>query len=210
MTCHLLNAVNHHPLATVLLHADSTEPLIPSQSGPSDLVKVALELSSHVSAEETVGIRAYLSRGMKVIWMSLYSLMLPVNNLLVTQTYNGLRDLELKLFRDSDLSWLPQFTRAHPLLKNIIFIFVMPSVFMTAVPSMAQYADELRGQSLHTISTLWYAISCASPGSTAATDPFGDWHVSWIDIQFFREIPGPILDITQSLFPHLSNQTIRL
>lgn len=207
----VLAAINHHPITTILFYPTKTYLSLPSQSGPSDLAKIILKHIS-IDSRKHASIDQYLARGMEVTRIFLYGI--PPIKSLRTQRYNGLCELHIGLYRDSiiDLSWLPDFARAQPRLKKIIFDFKDHFLLCPAAPFIAPLIDELNRERLtNTIGLPRYTITRHSggPGLASSTEPFNEWHVSGIFLVFYQWSSGRVLHIVHSLFPLISVLTIR-
>ncbi|KAE9385574.1 hypothetical protein BT96DRAFT_982012 [Gymnopus androsaceus JB14] len=112
----LLVDLNRHSLKTVVVTSMAQ---LPETSGSSDLEKILLATATIDDGVNGRHLKGHLACGMQlrsfVIRQDL------MDNSSGMQKFNGHNEIEVQLLSNMSFSWLPEFTRAHPLLKKISF-----------------------------------------------------------------------------------------
>ncbi|KAE9406386.1 hypothetical protein BT96DRAFT_251626 [Gymnopus androsaceus JB14] len=196
----LLNALHEHPSVSTILVA-STQKL---PKGSVDLSKVVVKQSA-LSNPSHSWLVPRMERGMKVSQLLIRRPELFTNEFGL-RTFEGLCELDLLMRHlPVTLSWLPEFTAAHPYLKKIRFIDERNDFFSRhTLPLTSSFVKEVSNKQLSdAYSTIRLSITRPAICSTSIEE----WRVTGLTI-IIRSSLIEILSLLYSSFPEI--QTLRL
>ncbi|KAE9394704.1 hypothetical protein BT96DRAFT_1022412 [Gymnopus androsaceus JB14] len=186
----LLAVINRHPVPTVILIERRIHGMLMRNAhelGISDLSKMVIAYELIMDYDEgDHPLKDFLACGMQVLHAKVKSSKPSLGVLKL----NGLRQLTLNLDTIGEslnatlLSWLPELTRSHQLLKKIQFI--------------TGHRWKWRNHPTPFVQPLVDAASDEGLGGTLS-----DWLVTGLDLSIHNQSLGPLLRLVHGLFPQI-------
>ncbi|KAE9385786.1 hypothetical protein BT96DRAFT_1026479 [Gymnopus androsaceus JB14] len=196
LTITLLNALHEHSSVSTILVAS-----IPKEATQSDLSKVILLQSKLIDPSHS-RLAPMMARGMEVFQLLIHHPEL-ISHQFGSQTFNGLCELDLLMsYLPVTVSWLPEFTAAHPNLKKIRFIYGRKDFFSRyTLPFISLFVEEARSRQLADA----YSITRLSITRSFSTQ---EWRVTGLTI-IVRSSVIEILSLLSSFFPEIQTLSLK-
>ncbi|KAE9387617.1 hypothetical protein BT96DRAFT_1025806 [Gymnopus androsaceus JB14] len=195
MSIALLNALHEHPNVSTI-HVQK----LPKGSVQFDLSKVVLKQSELADPR-----RCWLApSGMKVSQLIIRQPELLTDEFGL-QTFNGLCELDLSMRRFPVIvSWLPEFTAAHPNLKKIRFIYGRKDFFTYhTLPFISSFVEEAGSRKL---ADAYYITRFFITRPDICSTSAQEWRVTGLTI-IIRSSLIEILSLIYSSFPSIQTLT---
>ncbi|KAE9391158.1 hypothetical protein BT96DRAFT_318214 [Gymnopus androsaceus JB14] len=196
----LLAHLNRHSLSNIIVTSFGQ---LPETSNSLDLEKIILA-DATIDGLDGGYLKGHLACGMQVRRLGMrQDLMVNSSG---THIFNGLYEIEVEL-RTLSFSWLPEFTRAHPLLKKISFTdsFDFP-ISHNAIPFIQPLFETFRQQGVHRAVRIQGFSVTRTSASTSTTDLTRDWEVTGLHLRQVAD--SLVLPIVHSVFPRISTLTL--
>ncbi|KAJ3882657.1 hypothetical protein F5051DRAFT_449030 [Lentinula edodes] len=191
-----------------------------SQLGSSSLSKITLDSIKLYTEGVEHELANYIHYGMQIRCLTVPpKLLVLAHNSFSTRSFSGLIELELWLNLIPELSWLPEFICAHPLLRRIRFSmsrvqwnidrivpFILP--FLNAIDEEG-LADtfEFKAFSIARSSSTPFPQSSSTP-FPQSTEPLCGWHVAGLWFCISEWSSRRLLQLAHTFFPQTSTLTI--
>lgn len=206
ITAALLSALCEHPSVSTILVRSTHD--LPKGSTALDLSKVVIKGSGLINPGDTFLV-PWLERGAKVSQLLIRKPELLTDDFGL-RSFSGLSELDL-LLGDIPVmvSWLPQFSSAHPYLKKIRFIDDYKHYFgHNTLPFISSFIEEVCNKQLcdaYSITRL--AISRTTLSSTSVVSS-QEWRVTGVTIVIKSSLIE-ILSLLHSSFPEIQTLEFR-
>ncbi|KAE9393803.1 hypothetical protein BT96DRAFT_923846 [Gymnopus androsaceus JB14] len=206
----LLTAINRHPQVSTVI--SSSMAVYPEDDlGSLDLAKIIFDSAKLYGAPHWA--TEYFACGMRIRHLSLDQPSFLTESP-GAWNFQGLHEITINLDHASiPLSWIPDFTRAHPLLKKISFShFRKPANYKRnpTVEFVQPFLEVVLRQQLDDcLNIKGFAVTRIEPGGEPAVGPFGEWYVTGLHIFILKWSEGCILRFAHSAFPRITTLTVR-
>lgn len=204
----LLAVINRHPVPTVILIERRIHGMLMRNAhelGISDLSKMVIAYELIMDYDEgDHPLKDFLACGMQVLHAKVKSSKPSLGVLKL----NGLRQLTLNLDTIGEslnatlLSWLPELTRSHQLLKKIQFITGHRWKWRNhPTPFVQPLVDAASDEGLGGILTIMgFDVTRTN---LIHTGTLSDWLVTGLDLSIHNQSLGPLLRLVHGLFPQI-------
>ncbi|KAJ3853468.1 hypothetical protein EV368DRAFT_81560 [Lentinula lateritia] len=184
-----------------------------SPLGPSSLSKITLDSIKLYAGGVEHELANYIQYGMQIRCLTVPpKLLVTVHNSFSTRSFSGLIELELWLNLIPELSWLPEFIWAHPLLRRIRFSMSRVQWNIDrVVPFILPFLNAIDEEGL--VDTFEFkAFSIARSSGSAAfpssTEFLCGWHVAGLWFCISEWSSRRLLQLAHTFFPQTSMLTI--
>ncbi|KAE9406388.1 hypothetical protein BT96DRAFT_1014896 [Gymnopus androsaceus JB14] len=193
----LLSALHEHPSVSTILVASMRK--LPKGSAQFDLSKVVLKQSELVDPSHC-WLAPKMERGMKVSQLLIRHPELFTDEFGL-RTFNGLCELDLLMsYLPVTVSWLPEFTAAHPNLKKIRFIYERKDFFSChKLPFISSFVEEACNKHL---SDAYYITRLSITRPAICSTSAQEWRATGLTI-IIKSSLIEILSLLYSSFPEI-------
>ncbi|KAJ3721665.1 hypothetical protein C8R42DRAFT_776067 [Lentinula raphanica] len=203
----LLSVIHSHSLNRVVIDSIKYLPKQTDESNSSGLSKIILRHCGfpYRGVDPTdITLESYLGGGMQITHLSLNRPHLMDEGPQMG-IFHGLRELKLYLHSmPTDLSWLPNFSRAHPLLQKITFT-KMRFVRALSIDAILPFLEAVGQEGLAT--NMQVKAVALSRELEFSAEGSHDWRVTGMFLQINGSLER-ILYLASSFFPRISRLTV--
>ncbi|KAF9067498.1 hypothetical protein BDP27DRAFT_1403787 [Rhodocollybia butyracea] len=203
----LLDTVRRHSAPTVILASHSLTSKALSVVNTESLPDAILDYARIYDEEGEALLVKHLEFGIKVKCLTILPKLLYKSFGLCQ--FRGLCELELWLASSPvDISWLPEFIDGHPLLHKIRFSNSHVWNMNKTIPFILPFIEAIETEGIvNTLELKAFSVTRNKQTAPSMTDLSG-WHVTGLWLCITEWSSGRILQLANSVFPHISTLTI--